>query len=56
MPVDFALHGCPIEKTQLLEVISALLAGRKPDIPNESVCVACKRRGTPCVMVAHGTP
>ena len=56
VPVDFALHGCPIEKTQLLEVISALLAGRKPDIPNESVCVACKRRGTPCVMVAHGTP
>ena len=54
--VDFALHGCPINKTQLLEVISALLAGRTPDIPNESVCVACKRRGTPCVMVAHGTP
>ena len=54
--VDFALHGCPINKTQLLEVISALLAGRKPDIPNESVCVACKRRGTLCVMVAQGTP
>ncbi len=54
--VDFALHGCPIDKTQLLEVISALLAGRKPDIPKESVCTACKRRGTPCVMVAHGTP
>ncbi len=54
--VDFALHGCPINKTQLLEVISALLAGRKPDIPNDSVCVACKRRGTPCVMVAQGTP
>jgi coenzyme F420-reducing hydrogenase gamma subunit len=54
--VDFELHGCPIDKRQLLETISALLAGRKPDIPNESVCVACKRRGTPCVMVAHGTP
>ena len=54
--VDFALHGCPINRTQLLEVISALLAGRKPDIPGESVCVACKRRGTPCVMVARGTP
>jgi coenzyme F420-reducing hydrogenase gamma subunit len=54
--VDFELRGCPINKLQLLEVIAALLAGRKPQIPNESVCVACKQRGTPCVMVAHGTP
>jgi coenzyme F420-reducing hydrogenase gamma subunit len=56
VPVDFELRGCPINKHQLLEVISALLAGRKPQIPNESVCVACKQRGTTCVMVAHGTP
>ncbi len=56
VPVDFELRGCPINKHQLLEVISALLAGRKPQIANESVCVACKQRGTPCVMVAHGTP
>jgi sulfhydrogenase subunit delta len=54
--VDYELRGCPINKQQLLEVICALLAGRRPDIPDESVCVACKLRGTPCVMVAHGTP
>ncbi len=54
--VDFELRGCPINKRQLLEVIAAGLAGRKPDIPAESVCVACKRAGTPCVMVAQGTP
>ena len=30
--VDFELHGCPINKVQLLEVISAFLAGRKPAI------------------------
>jgi sulfhydrogenase subunit delta len=54
--VDFELRGCPINKVQLLEVVSALLAGRKPGIPNESVCVSCKQSGTPCVMVAHGTP
>ncbi|HET9018537.1 MAG TPA: oxidoreductase [Acetobacteraceae bacterium] len=54
--VDFELRGCPINKLQLLEVISAMLAGRKPEIPDESVCISCKRRGTPCVMVAHGTP
>lgn len=54
--VDFELRGCPISKHQLLEVISALLNGRKPNTPAYSVCLECKRRGTVCVMVARGTP
>ena len=53
--VDFELHGCPINKRQLLEVISAFLAGRKPAIAAHSVCIECKQRGTVCVMV-QGTP
>jgi coenzyme F420-reducing hydrogenase gamma subunit len=54
--VDFELQGCPINKAQLLEVIGAYLHERRPQIPNHSVCIECKRRGTVCVMVAHGTP
>ncbi|HXZ12048.1 MAG TPA: hypothetical protein VEG64_06620 [Candidatus Sulfotelmatobacter sp.] len=54
--VDFELRGCPINKRQLLEVVSAFLNGRKPNTPPHSVCVECKLRGTVCVMVAHGTP
>ncbi len=54
--VDFELRGCPISKGQLLEVIGAFLHGRKPNVPTTSVCVECKRRGVPCVMVANGTP
>jgi sulfhydrogenase subunit delta len=53
--VDFELQGCPINKRQLLEVISAHLNHRRPRIRSHSVCVECKRRGTVCVMVAHGT-
>jgi coenzyme F420-reducing hydrogenase gamma subunit len=56
VPVDFELHGCPIDKHQLIEVITAFLHGRRPNIPSTSVCMECKRRGTVCVMVAHGTP
>src|SRR5579859_2505547 len=56
VPVDFELQGCPINKHQLLEVISAHLARRRPRVRAHSVCVECKRRGTVCVMVAHGTP
>jgi sulfhydrogenase subunit delta len=55
VPVDFELHGCPINKVQLIEVISAFLAGRKPAIAAHSVCIECKQRGTVCVMV-QGTP
>lgn len=56
VPVDFELRGCPVDKRQLLEVISATLAGRKPNVRTHSVCVECKRAGRTCVMVAHGTP
>ncbi|MGD0963267.1 MAG: oxidoreductase [Candidatus Acidiferrales bacterium] len=54
--VDFELRGCPINKHQLIEVISAFLHGRRPNTPLQSVCVECKLHGTVCVMVAQGTP
>lgn len=54
--VDFELRGCPVDKNQLLEVLSAYIQGRRPRIPTYSVCVECKRRGVVCVAVAHGTP
>jgi sulfhydrogenase subunit delta len=56
VPVDFELRGCPIDRRQLLEVITAFLSGRKPNVATHSVCIECKRRGLVCVMVAHGTP
>ncbi len=54
--VDFELRGCPINKAQLVEVLSAFLNGRKPNTPPHSVCLQCKLKGTPCVMVAQGKP
>jgi sulfhydrogenase subunit delta len=54
--VDFELRGCPISKAQLLDAVSALLNGRKPNLPMYSVCVECKLRGTPCVMVSRAIP
>ena len=54
--VDFELQGCPPDKRQLLEVLSAFLNDRRPAIADHSVCIECKRAGHVCVMVAHGTP
>lgn len=54
--VDYELRGCPINKYQLIEVISAFLNKRKPNIHAYSVCVDCKLKENVCVMVAHGQP
>ncbi|MBP2472074.1 coenzyme F420-reducing hydrogenase gamma subunit [Crossiella equi] len=54
VPVDYELRGCPINRHQLLEVLDALLAGRRPDLPDTSVCTECKRAGHTCVLVAEG--
>ena len=56
VPVDFELRGCPIDTGQLVELITALVVGRKPHVPGHSVCVECKARGTVCVAVAKGIP
>lgn len=54
--VDFELWGCPINKHQLLRVLTDLLAGVRPSLPTHSLCLECKRQGNICVMVAKGIP
>lgn len=54
--VDFELWGCPIDKGQLLRVLTDLSAGVLPRLPADSVCLECKRRGTVCVVIAKGVP
>jgi len=53
VPIDFELRGCPINKLQLIELITATLAGRKPNIPTYSVCIECKRKGNVCIAVTR---
>ena len=52
--MDAELRGCPIDPGQLLELLTALVVGRRPQLPDESVCAECKRRGATCVVVAQG--
>ncbi len=54
--VDAELRGCPIDPGQLLELLTALVVGRRPQLPDESVCLECKRRGTVCVLVTGQGP
>ena len=54
--VDAELRGCPIDPGQLVELLTALTTGRRPQLPDEAVCMECKRRGVVCVMVSKGIP
>jgi coenzyme F420-reducing hydrogenase gamma subunit len=54
--VDAELRGCPIDPGQLVELLTALTTGRRPQLRDESVCMECKRRGVVCVMVSKGIP
>ena len=56
LQVDAELRGCPIDPAQLLELLTSLRIGRRPQLPVESVCQACKRAGNRCVLVADGVP
>lgn len=53
--VDAELRGCPIDPNQLLELLTALRVGRRPQLPDEAVCAECKRLGRICVLVAGGS-
>ncbi len=50
VPVDFEIHGCPINRDEFAMVLKALLLGKKPEIPNFPVCVECKMAENICVF------
>lgn len=50
IPVDVKIHGCPIHRGEFLNIVKALLMGKKPFIPNYPVCVECKKNENICVF------
>lgn len=54
--VDLEIWGCPVNKKQVLDVITAVVHNRRPHLGTHSVCLECKRNSTLCVMVAQGIP
>ena len=54
--VDAELRGCPIDAHQLVELLTAVITGRRPQLPDQAVCLDCKRRGLECVVVTRAEP
>jgi sulfhydrogenase subunit delta len=46
--VDHRIYGCPISKEEFARILSDLLHGYEPFVPNYAVCVECKMRETVC--------
>lgn len=54
--VDFELWGCPVNGTQVLAAVRALLFGVTPVQPTEKLCMECKREQAVCTLVTSGKP
>lgn len=54
--VDVKLSGCPIDKTQFLSVTASLLKDHLPYITHKPVCLECKLKENPCVLIENNLP
>ena len=52
--VDYFVPGCPMDNQELKRVLSAILTGKQPSIPEYAVCVECKARENEC-LYDYGT-
>jgi len=50
VPVDYYIHGCPINRDEFKHVITSLALGKKPEIPSYPVCVECKKNENVCLF------
>jgi sulfhydrogenase subunit delta len=54
--VDVKLSGCPIDSTQLLAVTASLLKDHLPYVTQKPVCLECKLRENPCILIEQNLP
>lgn len=54
--VDYELPGCPIEQDEFVRLLLELLEGITPRVKDYPVCVECKIREIPCLIVEKGEP
>ena len=48
--VDVYIPGCPIDRNEFIQIITDLVMGKKPRLPNYPVCVECKKNENICVF------
>jgi len=53
--VNYFIHGCPIDLDEAERVIVDLLMDKNPVSPSSPVCLECKERENPCLLL-KGSP
>ncbi|MCX7760227.1 MAG: Ni/Fe hydrogenase subunit delta [Hydrogenothermaceae bacterium] len=53
--VDYTVRGCPVNAEEIIEIITSLLLNKTPHINESPVCIECKRKSIPCLLVM-GSP
>lgn len=56
VPVDFSIHGCPIDEDEVVRVMEDLLSGKKPSYRGYSTCFECKIAGNKCRIAEENKP
>lgn len=54
VPFEYRLTGCPIERSEFLQLVNALLCGAAPELPRLPVCWECKARENLCRVIHFG--
>jgi coenzyme F420-reducing hydrogenase gamma subunit len=49
--VDFSFPGCPVTAEEFVKYFPLLLEGKIPQIPDQPVCVECKKKGNRCLWL-----
>ncbi len=49
--VDFTLPGCPIDGEEFLRYMTDIIEGKIPEIPDQPVCVECRKLGNRCLLL-----
>lgn len=51
--VDFLIHGCPVNGTELARIFSDLITNKKLNYKDFSVCFPCKVANLPCRLLEN---
>jgi sulfhydrogenase subunit delta len=52
--VDAVIPGCPIDRNEFIEVVKAMLLGKKSPVPDYPLCVECKLKENVCLFQKGG--
>jgi coenzyme F420-reducing hydrogenase gamma subunit len=56
VPVDFSIHGCPVDEDEVVRAVEELLSGKKPSYRGYSVCFECKIADNKCRIAEENKP